>query len=137
GKGDACDPTPIHDLVVTGVKASKVTVDLPSPGTATMGVIVTVANLVTYPETLSVRLDVEGIPAGCEVSSVGGETSGSIRSLGRSNIHLRVSINCSPGLVAPGNYGLTLTASVTYTGEGVEQNTSNNSGSRTATLRIR
>jgi hypothetical protein len=137
GKGDVCDPTPIHDLAVTGVKPSNVTIRLRPVGTATMGVNVTVANLMNDPETLSLRVDVGGVPAGCEVSSVSGDTSASIRRLGRSTYHLRVSITCAPGLVAPGNYGLTVAASVTHTGEGVERNTSNNSGSGTATLRIR
>jgi len=137
GKGDVCDPTPIHDLAVTGVNPSNVTLRLLHVGTATMGVNVTVANLVNHPETLSLHVDVSGVPAGCEVSSGGGDTSASIRRLGRSTYHLRVSITCGPGLVAPGNYGLIVTASVKHTGEGVEQNTSNNSGSSTTTLRIR
>jgi len=137
GKGDVCDPTPVHDLAVTGVNPSNAALRLRPVGTATMGVNVTVANLVNHPETLSLHVDVDGVPAGCEVSSVSGDTSASIRRLGRSTYRLRVSITCAPGLVAPGRYGLTVAASATHTGEGVEQNTSNNSGSGTAALRIR
>ena len=137
GKGDVCDPTPTHDLTVTDVKASNVTIRLPSPGTATMGVAVKVTNLVNHPETLSLDVDVDGLPTGCEISTIGGDTSASVRRLGRSTYRLRVSITCGAGLAVPGNYGLTVRASVTHTGEGVEQNTSNNSRSDSATLRIR
>jgi Thrombospondin type 3 repeat len=136
GKGDVCDPTPVHDLAVTSVNASNTTLRLQPVGTATTGVKVTVANLVNHPETLSLHIDVDGLPAGCEVSS-GGDTSASIRRLGKATYRLRVSITCGPGLVAPGNYALTVRASVTHTGEGVEQNTSNNSVTDSTTLRIR
>src|SRR5206468_5778548 len=137
GKGDVCDPTPVHDLAVTGVNATNVTLRLVPVGTATMGVGVTVENLVNHPESLSLDVDVAGLPFGCEVSRVSGDTSASIRRLGRANYRLRVSITCGAGLVAAGNYGLLVTAAVTHTGSGVEMNTSNNSGSDTATLRIR
>lgn len=102
-----------------------------------MGVGVTVENLVNHPETLSLDVDVAGLPSGCEVSSVGGDTSASIRRLGRATYQLRVSITCGAGLVARENYALNVTAFVTHTGAGVEQNTSNNAGSATATLRVR
>src|SRR5439155_6709271 len=81
GKGDVCDPTPIHDLAVTDVKASNVTIRLPLPGTATMGVTVKVATLVIHRETLSLDVDVDGLPTGCEISIIGGDTSASVRRL--------------------------------------------------------
>jgi len=137
GKGDVCDPTPVHDLAVIGVNANNVTLRLQPVGTATMGVSVTAQNLVNHPESLSLDVDVAGLPSGCEVSSVNGDTSASIRRLGKSTYRLRVSITCGAGLVARGSYPLRVTASVAHTGVGVENNTSNNSGSDTAVLRIR
>jgi hypothetical protein len=137
GKGDACDPTPVHDLAVIKVNASNPTLRLKPVGTARLGVNVTVQNLVNHPESLSLDVEVAGLPVGCEVSSISGDTSGSIRRLGRANYRLRASITCGAGLVARGTYELTITASVAHTGAGTEQNTSNNSGSAAATLRIR
>jgi hypothetical protein len=137
GIGDACDPTPVHDLAVVGVRASNATLRLVPVGTATMGVKLTVENLVNHPETLLLDVEIAGLPSGCEVSTVTGDTSTFIRRFGRATYQLRISITCGAGLVARGSYPLIATATAIHTGTGVEQNTSNNSGSDVATLRVR
>jgi len=136
GLGDVCDPTPVHDLTLVSVKATDVTVSLHQVGTATLTTSVTVGNLENYPEQFSVHLELQGLPVGCEVTILN-DVTGTVRRLGRQTVQVRATITCRPGIATPGSYQLTVAAQVSHLGPGVENNLSNNTGSTTATLRVR
>lgn len=136
GLGDVCDPTPDHDVAIVGGSLSNVTINLTRVSNGTVSAHITVQNLRNYPEQVFVDVFLEGLPTGCEVTDVSGETFGTVRRLGRKTFHVSANITCGPGLAIPGTYTITGNAFV-FVGKGVDVDESNNFGSTTATLRIR
>ncbi len=145
GLGDACDPTPVHDIAITGFNASNATMRLSPVGTATLSANVTVANLENHPDQVFVGIGggpkdgggIPGLPTGCEVTAVSGDGFGTIRRLGQKTFQFKISITCSAALAVPGNYTLTLDAFAFHASPGAEIDYSNNFAQTTATLRIR
>jgi hypothetical protein len=134
--GDACDPTPAHDLAVVGSHLSNVTVNLNS-GTGKFNASVTVGNLQNHPDEVFIDAFVFGLPSGCEVTTLTGDFFGVIKRLGKKTFQLTGTITCNPTATAPGNYTITGNVIIFHGGFGQELDYSNNFGSDTATLRIR
>jgi len=136
GTGDVCDPTPVHDLALIAVKASNVTLRLKRVTTAMLGVNIRVQNLMNYREPLNLTVAVAGFPPGCQLDPESGHTSATIPRRAKHTFHIQAVISCSSN-VPRGTYNFSVTATVTYAGEGVEQDSSNNSGTDPSTLRVR
>lgn len=137
GVGDVCDPTPTHDIAITTLTASDVTLRLVPNGTAWMRVDVTVTNLRNYPEDVFVQAFVDRLPLGCEVSSTSNLfRDGTLPRRGERTFHLAAPITCRPGLAERGVYELEVT-SFAYPGKGQDADESNNEATTTAKLEIR
>jgi hypothetical protein len=138
GVGDLCDPTPVHDIAVTGVRASDVSVRLgPNAGNGRLTPRVTVANLHPYPEQFGLDVAVEGLPAGCEVSLVEGVTSGTVPERGSTTVKPILTITCRTGVAKPGSYPLKVTATAFHTSAGTETELANNAAGAAVNLVIR
>ncbi len=135
GKGDVCDPTPIHDLEVVSLNAQGVTIS--GDGTAVLRTHVTVKNLQSHPDLFRMEVEIQGLPFACEVTAVSGNT-GAVRALGKETFQVRTYLFCRTGLLPQGTYPLTVLGRVIHGGApSVENHMSNNWTTTTATLRAR
>ena len=104
-------------------------------GSGTLNAKVTVENLENHSEQISVQTVLTGLPAGCEITVSSGPTTDTLRRLGKQSFQFTTTITCAASTV-PGDYTLTLQASVIHLGSGVEQNPANNTATITSILRI-
>jgi hypothetical protein len=138
GKGDACDPTPEHDLAISRFRVSDGALRLNAKGGNTvLDGRVTVQNLHNHPDQVFVEVSVVEMPFGCEVSLVDGETFGIVPPLGKTTFTAKLYVTCSPALAATGDYAVTLNAFMFHASPGFEMDESNNFATATAMLRVR
>ncbi len=135
--GDACDPTPVHDLAIVGGSLSNVTINLDHVGNGKITGSVIVQNLANHPDDVFVEFFIEGVPTGCEVTAFSGDTFGTVRQNSRKTFRASANITCAPGIAEPGAYTLIGNAFVFHASPGFESDTSNNFASAEATLRIK
>lgn len=138
GIGDACDPTPSHDLAVTNTNASTANVHLRRTATGTVTAAVEVTNLRDHPDTASIRLIGWDFPRTCGIQGISRDSPKTVGPLGTTTIALRVHFDCSAGYVPPGDYPVLLIVEVSHyhNADGFETAMSNNRFSITTTLRI-
>jgi len=131
GLGDACDPTPVHDLAIDLLKAS--IVSLHAPGSGTLQVNVTVANLTVSPEDMTVTLAAERLPDGCVLGSSPRPLHASVSALGKRTVtgHFDIACDASP---ASGGHPVVVTAFVQANLTAHEISFIDNTGSVTARL---
>jgi len=150
GLGDACDPTPIHDLAVTRFTASDLHLKLRPTGTASFTTRVVVRNLQPHPDDAYLGFGpgdgsvLSGLPFGCEVTRIEGDGVGGgsgtpfvlIPPLGQATLRVTITVTCSALLATPGGYPLTLQVDVSDA-SGFEQDTSNNVATASLNMRIK
>lgn len=137
GLGDACDPTPVHDLAVVRFSVSDLHLKLRPTGNASVTARVVVENLEPHPDLAVVGTFLAGLPFGCEVTNTSGDASGLIKPLRKTTFRIKINVTCSALLATPGDYALTAYAAVEHTSPGFEQDFSDNFATASLSMRIK
>ncbi len=134
--GDACDPTPWHDVALTDLGASTAIIRYRDATATTMSVTIEVANLAPVREMAKVQV-APFLPHGCRVAVVVGDHPRVIEAESAVVFQLRLSIACDPGLVIPGHYPINISAQVQELSSAErEMDSDNNSATEAARLHI-
>ncbi len=90
--GDACDPTPVHNLEIVGASGSSPLVD---GGAGTLNWWAKVSNGMTFPDQVAVYFSLS-LPWGCRSLSGRGDTPAPIGALRTATLNFHTTINCDP-----------------------------------------
>lgn len=138
GVGDACDPTPVHDLAVTAVRPSNVTIRLaPGGGNGRMPTRIEVRNLHDHPDQASIELSVSDLPVGCEATIFDSESLRVVPERGTATFQPVAGITCRDDLARPGTYEVTVKATVFHASAGADADPSNDVATAKARLTLR
>ena len=132
--GDACDPTPVHDVSVSGLRVSRATVWLDRGASATITGWFRVKSNYGYPEETLAGFGLPGLPAGCRETANDTPKRVTATPHRGQTVALTVTIECSLEVV-PGSYVVRAGAFVLYAGS--ETDYQNNSVNADVELRVR
>ena len=94
GQGDACDPTPTHDLAVQRLVVERTVLSL-APGSAVVRLRYDVKNLRDAPERFNATATLEGLPANSGITTPATVVFGEIAARGKTAVAVEVGITCS------------------------------------------
>jgi hypothetical protein len=124
GIGDGCDPAPRHDIAISVLSWSNVSILRGHTGY--VAATARVENLEPYAETVHVCSRMAGSPGGCEVRVQPSCVTQNLSGFGKSSLTFRYELYC-PTSSSPGTYAMPLVfTAVKDNSNGSEQKLSNN-----------